>query len=68
MSNKTNRKALLISMGCMFFQQISGINVVIFYMADIFNSTGSQINPHTCSIIVGIVQVNYETNESHLKH
>lgn len=53
-----NRKALLISVGCMFFQQMSGINVVIFYMTSIFKSTGTDISPTTCTITVGIVQVN----------
>ncbi|VVC44857.1 Hypothetical protein CINCED_3A000173 [Cinara cedri] len=57
LSDKTNRKALLISIGCMFFQQMSGINVVIFYMTDIFESTGSNISPNACTITVGIVQV-----------
>ncbi|XP_060834889.1 facilitated trehalose transporter Tret1-2 homolog isoform X2 [Rhopalosiphum padi] len=57
LSDKVNRKALLISIGCMFFQQMSGINVVIFYMTDIFKSTGSNMSPNTCTIIVGIVQL-----------
>ncbi|VVC44856.1 Sugar transporter, conserved site,Major facilitator superfamily domain,Major facilitator, sugar [Cinara cedri] len=57
LSDKTNRKALLISIGCMFFQQMSGINVVIFYMTDIFESTGSNISPNACTITVGIVQL-----------
>lgn len=57
LSDKANRKALLISIGCMFFQQMSGINVVIFYMTEIFQSTGSNIEPDMCTIIVGLVQV-----------
>lgn len=57
-SNKANRKALLISIGCMFCQQMSGINVVIFYMTDVFKSTGSEIDPKTSTIAVGVVQVN----------
>jgi len=57
LSDKVNRKALLISIGCMFFQQMSGINVVIFYMTDIFKSTGSNMSANTCTIIVGIVQL-----------
>ncbi|KAL4143709.1 hypothetical protein QTP88_006006 [Uroleucon formosanum] len=57
LSDKVNRKALMISIGCMFFQQMSGINVVIFYMTDIFKSTGSNMSPNTCTIIVGVVQL-----------
>lgn len=41
----------------MFFQQFSGINAVIFYMNQIFASTGSKIDSDVSSIIVGIVQV-----------
>ncbi|XP_015379721.1 PREDICTED: facilitated trehalose transporter Tret1-2 homolog isoform X1 [Diuraphis noxia] len=57
LSDKVNRKALMISIGCMFFQQMSGINVVIFYMTDIFKSTGSTMNPNICTIVVGVVQL-----------
>lgn len=57
MSNKANRKALLISIGCMFFQQASGINTVIFYMSNIFGATESVTSSNTFSIIVAIVQV-----------
>lgn len=31
-----NKKALLIGFGLMFFQQLSGVNIVIFYVSDIF--------------------------------
>ena len=34
-----SRKALFIGFGLMFFQQLSGINVVIFYVSDIFKVT-----------------------------
>ena len=33
----SNLKPLLISLGLMFFQQMSGINAVIFYTVQIFN-------------------------------
>ncbi|XP_050436235.1 facilitated trehalose transporter Tret1-like isoform X3 [Adelges cooleyi] len=56
-SSAVNRKSLLIGIGCMFFQQTSGINVVIFYMNDIFESTGSNIDPSIASIVVAIVQL-----------
>ncbi|XP_050535057.1 facilitated trehalose transporter Tret1-like [Daktulosphaira vitifoliae] len=57
MSNSVNRKSLYIGIGCMFFQQTSGINVVIFYMNDIFKSTGGDINSSMASIVIGIVQL-----------
>jgi facilitated trehalose transporter len=34
--NKSNVKPLLISLGLMFFQQMSGINAVVFYTVMIF--------------------------------
>jgi len=57
MANKANRKSLLIGIGCMFFQQTSGINAIIFYMAYIFDEIGSSITTNTSVISVGIVQV-----------
>jgi len=36
---------------------MSGINVVIFYMTDVFKSTGSNMSPNTSTIVVGVVQV-----------
>ncbi|XP_015371045.1 PREDICTED: facilitated trehalose transporter Tret1 [Diuraphis noxia] len=57
MANKVNRKSLLIGIGCMFFQQTSGINAIIFYMGYIFNKVGSSITTNTSVIAVGIVQL-----------
>lgn len=58
-----NRKALTIGVGCMFFQQMSGINVIIFYMKHIFESSGSDINPELSTTIVGIIQVGNNDNK-----
>ncbi|XP_018905127.2 trehalose transporter 1-like protein isoform X3 [Bemisia tabaci] len=52
---KMYRRPLLISIGLMFFQQMSGINAVIFYTVKIFKEAGSTIDGNICTIIVGIV-------------
>ncbi|CAH0401707.1 unnamed protein product [Chilo suppressalis] len=48
--------AFICSLGLMFFQQFSGINAVIFYTNQIFQSAGSDIPPGIATIIVGVVQ------------
>lgn len=50
-------RGLIICLGLMFFQQVSGINAVIFYTTDIFNAAGTGINSEIATIIVGIMQV-----------
>lgn len=52
---KSTLKPLLISLGLMFFQQMSGINAVIFYTVRIFRDAGSSIDENICTIIVGAV-------------
>lgn len=48
-------KPLLILIGLMFFQQMSGINAVIFYTVNIFKDAGSTIDENLCAIIIAIV-------------
>lgn len=52
---REHSKAILISLGLMFFQQMSGINAVIFYTVNIFRDAGSTIDENLSTIIVGIV-------------
>ncbi|KAG7201532.1 hypothetical protein KM043_004283 [Ampulex compressa] len=52
---KNHFKPLLISLGLMFFQQLSGINAVIFYTVRIFKDAGSSVDENVSTIIVGIV-------------
>ncbi|KAG5675606.1 hypothetical protein PVAND_005498 [Polypedilum vanderplanki] len=56
-SNKGNIKALIISSGLLTFQQLSGINVVLFYCQSIFEKAGSSLEPAVATIIVGAVMV-----------
>jgi len=66
LSQKTTLKDLLqphylkptvILLGLMLFQQLSGINAVIFYTVQIFKDAGSTMDSNLSSIIIGIVQV-----------
>ncbi|XP_032589789.1 facilitated trehalose transporter Tret1 isoform X2 [Drosophila grimshawi] len=52
---RSNLKPLSISLGLMFFQQLSGINAVIFYTVQIFKDAGSTLDGNVCTIIVGTV-------------
>ncbi|XP_030760388.1 facilitated trehalose transporter Tret1-like [Sitophilus oryzae] len=51
------KKSSLICFMLMFYQQLSGINAVMFYSGAIFVDAGSTINPAYCTIIIGVVQV-----------
>lgn len=52
-----NRKGLIISAGLAAGQQLSGINVVLFYAESIFLMTGSSISPALSSIIVAVILI-----------
>ena len=49
-------KPLSVSMGLMFFQQFTGINAMVFYTVDIFESSGSTLDGKYATIIIGVVQ------------
>lgn len=57
LSRRTTIKALFISLGLMFFQQMSGINAVIFFTKDIFEAANTGIDPSLATILVGVMQV-----------
>ena len=53
--SRPNLRPLGISVGLMFFQQMSGINAVIFYTVSIFRMAGSTVDDNLAAIIVGVV-------------
>lgn len=54
---KANLKALIYTCVLASFQQLTGINVVLFYMESIFIAAGSSIPTEQAPIIIGAVQV-----------
>lgn len=52
-----SRRGFMMALGLMFFQQMSGINAVIFYTAAIFGYADTGIDPLLATIIVGVMQV-----------
>ncbi|KAJ8686223.1 hypothetical protein QAD02_022017 [Eretmocerus hayati] len=53
---KAPRKALLICLAVMMFQQLSGINAIVFYTVGIFKDAHSSVEPNTATILVSLVQ------------
>lgn len=55
--SKGLRKAIMISVGLVTWQQLSGINIVLFFAQSIFTDAGVSLAPELCTIIIGIVQI-----------
>lgn len=51
------RNAIKISLSLMFFQQLSGINAVIYYTTTIFKLANSSIDEKHCTIVIGVVNL-----------
>ncbi|RZF43383.1 hypothetical protein LSTR_LSTR001644 [Laodelphax striatellus] len=54
--DKANLRALLVCCGLSFFQQFSGINVMLAYAEPIFMKTSSSLSPAGSAVIIGTVQ------------
>ncbi|XP_014486017.1 PREDICTED: facilitated trehalose transporter Tret1-like isoform X1 [Dinoponera quadriceps] len=53
-----HRRPICIVLGLIFFQQLSGVNALIFHASEIFDTTGvSSPDPVLSSVIVGVVQL-----------
>ncbi|XP_047509148.1 facilitated trehalose transporter Tret1-like [Pieris napi] len=50
-------KPLIIVFALLFFQQFSGIDAVIFFTVEIFQKSGSKLDPMMATITVGAVQL-----------
>lgn len=46
-----------IAVGILIFQQVSGIDSIVFYTVSIFQASGSTLGEYEATIIVGAVQV-----------
>ncbi|CAG9767180.1 unnamed protein product [Ceutorhynchus assimilis] len=57
LKSKQGWKSSLICFMLMFYQQLCGINAVMFYSGSIFAEAASSVKPELCTVIVGVVQV-----------
>ncbi|XP_071445152.1 facilitated trehalose transporter Tret1-like [Hetaerina americana] len=56
MKTKPARKAALTIFMLMFFQQVSGINVVMFYSEPLFDMAKTALSGNTATIVLGLLQ------------
>ncbi|KYQ56668.1 Facilitated trehalose transporter Tret1 [Trachymyrmex zeteki] len=54
---KAGRRAAITCVGLMFFQQLCGIDAVLFYTVNIFQAANSTIDPFLATIIIGFTEV-----------
>ncbi|XP_030761676.1 facilitated trehalose transporter Tret1-like [Sitophilus oryzae] len=55
--NKGLTRAYILANGLLVFQQVSGINIVLFFAQSIFQDAGVALAPEICTIAIGTVQV-----------
>lgn len=57
LKTRAAKKSLFICFSLMFFQQLGGINAVIFYVGTIFEEANSSLAASDVTILVGVMQV-----------
>lgn len=57
LGTKQGRKAIGTCVGLMWFQQMCGIDAVLFYTVEIFQRSKSSIDANVATIIIGIIEV-----------
>ncbi|KAF5279765.1 hypothetical protein FQA39_LY05455 [Lamprigera yunnana] len=53
---KATRRSFFIVFTLMYFQQMSGVNAIVFYTGTIFETAGSTLDPKIATIIIGLLQ------------
>ncbi|XP_063923781.1 facilitated trehalose transporter Tret1-like isoform X1 [Zophobas morio] len=56
-TSKANRRAFMSVVAVLAFQQLCGVNAVVFYTVPIFQAAGSSLSPNLAGIIIALVQV-----------
>lgn len=54
---KAGRRAAITCMGLMCFQQLCGVDAVLFYTVNIFQAANSTIDPFLATIVIGFTEV-----------
>lgn len=54
---KAGRRAAITCGGLMFFQQLCGVDAVLFYTVNIFQAANSTIDPFLATIVIGFTEV-----------
>lgn len=54
---KAGRKATVTCVGLMCFQQLCGVDAVLFYTVNIFQAANSTIDPFLATIVIGLIEV-----------
>ncbi|XP_071057646.1 facilitated trehalose transporter Tret1-like [Onthophagus taurus] len=55
--DKALSRGLMIALGLAAFQQLSGINIIFFYMQSIFEESQTGLSSDLCTVFVGLVQL-----------
>ncbi|KAJ9601638.1 hypothetical protein L9F63_000171 [Diploptera punctata] len=61
-STRAARRSLGMAAILMIFQQLSGINILMFYASKIFSDAGSKLSDIDSSIILAVVQIFWDSN------